>query len=241
MRLPVLRAAANPGIACALLLFAAGAAWTVTATAATAAVHVLEVRVIAVADGDSLTARDSNGVEHGIRLAAIDAPEHDQPYSRQSKDALATMVLGRPVRIEWVERDAYGRLVARLWVITGDAPCQSPGCPKTLDAGLAQLISGLAWHYKKYQGTQSEEDRHRYADAESEARARRIGLWQQAGSVPPWDWRHGLTAGPIKKSRHGICHAPDSPNYGSVRKFTSYPSLEACVASGGRLPKPPGG
>jgi endonuclease YncB( thermonuclease family) len=166
-----------------LLRFVASAACAVAAGQALAETHGLDVQVEAVADGDSLMVRDSNGVEHEVRLAAIDAPEHGQPYSRQSRDALSAIVLGRPVRIEWAERDGYGRLVARVWVIPGDAPCQSPGCPKTLDAGLAQLSSGLAWHYKKYQDEQSLEDRHRYADAEVEARARRIGRWAEPGSV----------------------------------------------------------
>lgn len=206
-----------------------------------AAPHSLEVRVVTVADGDSLSVRDSNGLIHEVRLAGIDAPEHDQPFSRQAKGGLADMVLGRDVRIEWSERDGYGRFVAKVWAIPRDAPCQSPGCPKTLDAGLAQVTAGLAWHYKKYQGDQAEEDRHRYADAETEARLRRTGLWQDADNVPPWDWRHGLASGPVKKSRRAICHAPDSPNYRSVRKFTSYATLEACLASGGRLPKPAGG
>lgn len=41
----------------------------------------------------------------------------------------------------------------------------------------------------------------------------------------------------VKKSRSGICHTPDSPYYGRTLHFTSYPSLEACLASGGRLPR----
>ena len=56
-------------------------------------------------------------------------------------------------------------------------PCAQPGelCPKTLDVNLAQLTVGLAWHYKEFAKEQSEEDRHRYAFAEQEARARRAG------------------------------------------------------------------
>jgi hypothetical protein len=41
----------------------------------------------------------------------------------------------------------------------------------------------------------------------------------------------------VKKSRSGICHTPDSPYYGRTLYFTSHPSLEACLASGGRLPR----
>ena len=223
--------------ASSLLLAALG----VFATAARAAPHVLDVHVVAVADGDSLTVRDSNGVTHEVRLAGIDAPEHGQPYSRQSKASLVRMALGQDARIEWSERDGYGRLVAKAWVAPADVSCLANSCPRTLDTGLAQVTTGLAWHYKKYERDQSEQDRHRYADAETEARARRLGLWQDPAAAPPWDWRHGLTNGPVKKSRGDICHAPGNPTYRTVRRFTSYPTVEACLASGGRLPKPSGG
>ena len=65
------------------------------------------------------------------------------------------------------------------------------GSPKTLDAGLAQLTVGVAWHYKQYAGEQSEEDRERYSFAEVEARARKAGLWRERDPVAPWDWRRG--------------------------------------------------
>lgn len=41
----------------------------------------------------------------------------------------------------------------------------------------------------------------------------------------------------IKKSTQGICHDQSSPSYKRTKKFTSYPSIEACIASGGVLPK----
>jgi endonuclease YncB( thermonuclease family) len=206
-----------------------------------AANGVLDVHVVAVADGDSLTVRDGNGLTHGVRLAAIDAPEHGQPYSDRSKGSLTRMALNKDVRLEWLERDGYGRLVAKLWVAPADAPCPAAPCPMTLDAGLAQITSGLAWHFKRYEQDQSLEDRHRYADAETEARARKLGLWRDPTAAPPWEWRRNLSSGPIKKSRSGVCHVPDSPTYPTVTRFRRYPTVEACLASGGRLPKGSGG
>jgi hypothetical protein len=41
----------------------------------------------------------------------------------------------------------------------------------------------------------------------------------------------------VKKSRSGICHAPNSRYYTQTQQFTAYSSVEACLASGGRLPK----
>jgi hypothetical protein len=64
------------------------------------------------------------------------------------------------------------------------------------------------------------------------------GLWSEPDPRPPSDWRHDDLGGRIKKATSsGICHAPGSASYKSVKKFTPYPTLEACLASGGRLPK----
>ena len=57
------------------------------------------------------------------------------------------------------------------------------------DAGLNQIQSGLAWHYKRYEREQSPEDRVAYARAEEKARAERRGLWRDPRPVPPWEFR----------------------------------------------------
>jgi len=202
--------------------------------------QVLDARVIAVADGDTITVLDGNHVQHRIRMAGIDAPEKEQPFGERSKQNLSRALFGKDVRIEWAKTDRYGRVVGKIWVAPADSPCNSSSCPKTLDAGLAQITVGLAWHYKQYQNEQSEEDRERYAFAEQEARAKKAGLWSQPDPIPPWDWRHGPADGPVKKSHSGICHAPGSSNYRSVTNFTAFQTLEACLGSGGRLPKQPG-
>jgi len=36
-----------------------------------------------------------------------------------------------------------------------------------------------------------------------------------------------------KKSRENVCHDATSPNYKTLKYFISYPSLEACLKSGG--------
>jgi endonuclease YncB( thermonuclease family) len=48
---------------------------------------------------------------------------------------------------------------------------------------------GLAWHFKRYAHEQGEEDRERYAFAEEETQARKVGLRRDREPVAPWDWR----------------------------------------------------
>lgn len=53
------------------------------------------------------------------------------------------------------------------------------------DVNIEQIKAGLAWHYKKYADEQPAEDRITYAQAEVEARAAKIGLWQDPNPTPP--------------------------------------------------------
>lgn len=151
---------------------------------------VLEGRVVGVADGDTLTVLDASQNQHKIRLMGIDAPEKGQPFGNRSKQHLSDLVFGAPVNVDWTKRDRYGRIIGRVWVAPKGACAKvAPGCPKTLDAGLAMIAAGLAWHYKQYEKEQTEEDRERYAFAEVEARAKKAGLWRGPTTVPPWEWR----------------------------------------------------
>lgn len=141
--------------------------------------------VVGVADGDTVTVLDAAMTQHKVRVAGIDAPEKAQPFGQRARQRMSTLVFGKEVRLEGDKRDRYGRTVSKIWV----SPPDCPRCPKTLDAGLAVLTSGLAWHYKKYQNEQSNEAGERYAFAENEARSKRAGLWTEADPVPPWEWR----------------------------------------------------
>ncbi len=145
----------------------------------------LSDRVSEVGDGATATVADNAGVRHKVRLAAIDAPESRQPWSKESRQHLSGMVLDKAVKVEWRKRDRYGRIVGKLTLIT--PPCAT--CTKTLDAGLAQLEAGLAWWDRETRREQSLSDQGYYEYAEFDAKARRIGLWQDPAPMPPWEWR----------------------------------------------------
>jgi len=123
--------------------------------------------------------------QHKIRIGGVDSPEKAQPYGQRSKQNMSALVFGKEVDVHWEKRDRYRRIVGKVMV----QPSDCPTCPKTLDAGLAQITMGLAWWYEKYAKDQSAEDAGRYEFAEHEARAKRAGLWADASPIPPWDWR----------------------------------------------------
>ena len=170
--------------------------WVSLLTGFVIAVHgyaradALAGRVVGVNDGDTITVLDLEKGQHKIRVAGIDAPEKGHPCGERAKENLSRLVFGRDVRVDWHKTDRYGRLIGTVWVASPEASCgRKADCPKTLDAGMAQLTVGLAWHYKKYAHEQDPQQRGQYAFAEEEARGKLAGLWRDPNPVPPWEWR----------------------------------------------------
>jgi endonuclease YncB( thermonuclease family) len=137
---------------------------------------VLEGRVVAITDGDTVKVLDERRTQHVIRLAGIDAPEQRMPFGQRSKQNLSDLVYGKYVVVEGKKNDRYGRLVGKV-LVSGH------------DANLAQIQAGMAWHYKEYQSEQSVRDRQIYSDAEEDAKSNRLGLWDDVDPVAPWAWR----------------------------------------------------
>ena len=69
-------------------------------TSLTVCADVLEGRVVAVADGDTITLPDANRQQHKIRLAGIDAPERAQPFGLRSKQHLAELAFGKDAKAD---------------------------------------------------------------------------------------------------------------------------------------------
>jgi endonuclease YncB( thermonuclease family) len=142
----------------------------------------IEGRVVAIADGDTITVLDADRVQHRIRLGGIDAPEKRQAFGTRSKQSLSDIVFNKAVTVETGKIDRYGREIGKILV-------------DGMDANLQQVQRGFAWHYKTYEREQSLSDRQLYDFAQSEAKAARRGLWQDAEPVAPWDWRKGRRGG----------------------------------------------
>jgi endonuclease YncB( thermonuclease family) len=151
----------------ALLIVCAPGAW---------AGETLSGRVVGVIDGDTVEVLMPSRQMVRVRLAEIDAPEHDQPWGGRAKQLLSGMVFGRSVRLEATTHDRYGRLVARIY--NGDR-----------DVNAEMVRRGGAWAYRQYLTDA------RLIGLETQARTAHLGLWSLPTSqtIPPWDWRHGAS------------------------------------------------
>lgn len=143
--------------------------------------------VIAVADGDTLTARCRTASGHDdftVRIAEIDAPEHGQAFGTQSRRHLAGACLRKRAVVGPRTTDAFGRIVAHV-------ECEGR------DAATEQLRAGMAWVFDAYVV-----DRGLYR-IEADARAARRGLWADRDAVAPWRWRRRARAHPRARPLRG--------------------------------------
>ena len=132
--------------------------------------QTLQGKVVRVADGDTITILDATNTQNKVRLNKIDAPEKSQAFGEVSRKHLASMVAGNVVNVDWEKKDKYGRILGDISI-------------GTTNVNLRMVQDGLAWHFKAFDNTPA------YAQAENEARAKKIGLWKDANPIPPWEFR----------------------------------------------------
>jgi len=169
-----------------------------------------EVHVI---DGDTLRVDGTT-----IRIFGIDAPEAGQKCRkpgdgtwRCGQAAIAAMegaVAKGDVTCGDRGKEVYGRTLG---------VCKVAG----LDLGRLMVKEGMAWAFRKYSTD--------YAETEDQARAARVGIWEQE-SETPWDYRakrweiaeqeapQGCPIkGNINRKGERIHHAPWSPWYAKTK------------------------
>jgi endonuclease YncB( thermonuclease family) len=190
-----------------------------------AVASVIAGRVVKVVDGDTIDILDRKSSHHRIRLKGIDAPERGQAFGIEATQSLAKLVTGREVNIEWNRVDDSNRIIGKVLL-------------DQQDICLEQIRAGMAWHFKRYQGEQSNDDRGVYNQVETEARSARRGLWTDVAPTEPWvvreHQRRGSSQGPeytrsdtavirdfkdklIRGNKRSmIYHWPGCPNYDDI-------------------------
>jgi len=139
--------------------------------------RTIEGQIVGITDGDTVKVLTAEKRLYIIRLAGIDAPEHNQDFGNRSKEYLSSLIYGQTVRIDATKIDKYGRTLGQIYF-------------GAKDINLEIVKAGLAWHYKKYEVEQTEKDRKLYADAEIQARKQKVGIWSMPHPTPPWEFRH---------------------------------------------------
>ena len=128
-------------------------------------------KVVAITDGDTFKLLTKDSILIKVRLANIDCPEKKQPYSFLAKQFVADAIFNKTVTINVLKKDKYRRYISN--VVYGDS----------LSLCHELVRNGLAWHYVKYSKDPI------LRNLEEEARAGKVGLWQDVNAIAPWEWR----------------------------------------------------
>lgn len=164
-----------------------------------------------------------------VRLHGIDAPElkqncRDERGASWSCGAWATRLVrqqfqGKSARCVPLDRDRYGRIVARCVV-------------EDLDAAEQIVLSGLAFAYRDYSDA--------YVVAEKKASSRRLGLHASQIQLP-WVYRAAGAAqrcwikGNISSSGEKIFHVPGQRAYSGTRINTKGGERWFCTSTEARI------
>jgi endonuclease YncB( thermonuclease family) len=131
-----------------------------------------------VSDGDTI-AVDCDGEKLKLRFCGIDAPESKQPLGAESKALLSKLVEGKQVIVRPMEQDRYDRTVAEVSVKVGNDEYAH-------NVNTEMVRTGMAYHYKQYSSNCP--SREAIAEAEDEARSKKIGVWS-GDYEKPWEYR----------------------------------------------------
>lgn len=129
--------------------------------------NILQGKVVAIADGDTITLLTADNKQVKIRLHGIDCPEKNQDFGTKAKQFTSNLVFGKIVKVVVTDTDRYGRSVGLVILPDG----------KVLNKEL--LKAGLAWHYKYYNKSQE------FAELEEQAKKDKIGIWSMDNAIAP--------------------------------------------------------
>jgi endonuclease YncB( thermonuclease family) len=136
----------------------------------TAVEEISSATVVAVSDGDTVTARE-NGLQLILHLDGVDAPELKQRFGSEAQAYLSELVANRMVTVRVRSRAPHGgESLARLEVAGADVSAM------ILQRGFARYCSRFA-------------DDPQLRRAEAEARKAGRGLWADPNAPAPWVYR----------------------------------------------------
>jgi micrococcal nuclease len=178
--------------------------------------RAIEVPVVKVCDGDGflthLESSDTPGesaddpkTRVAVRFGFIDAPEIGQPGGAEAREFLRSLISGKTVWIDILEKmdtgrstDAYGRLVVVPFLEQEYSACVFEASPAnrghlahrldrplvlTRNIELEMVLNGWAWVMERY----GPDDR--YLDALEDARRSKRGIWSRDDNVSPWRFK----------------------------------------------------
>ena len=132
-----------------------------------------KVKIARCYDGDTCSTDKEK-----IRLACIDAPELKQPFGKAYMDHLRGIIKDRPVKIDRINTDRFGRTIAILYISDRG---------KWQAVQSLQASSGTVWAFDRFKrNCPIWNSINREFQA---AQSKKIGLFADRQAIEPWIWR----------------------------------------------------
>jgi micrococcal nuclease len=96
-----------------------------------------------------------------------------QPHAAGATKELKTLILGKLVQVYLTGEKTYGREVCIIY-------------DQGMNINLEMVKRGYAWAYRRYLKRPYASE---FIDAEKYAREQKLGIWQEANPMPPWEFR----------------------------------------------------
>lgn len=190
----------------------------------------LPAKVIKISDGDTIMVLTEDKRVVRVRLFGVDTPEKGQERGKQAADFTKSIAALQNVDVQEMGVDRYGRLDGKVTLPDG----------KILNAEL--VTNGWAWVYRDYCKAAWEK-------LEAQARAKRVGLWQDKNPQAPWEWRREQREGgqkeePAKAKKEAavvayngnvssqVFHKPDCKYYDCEDCTKNFTNREAAIKAG---------
>jgi len=154
-----------------------------------AAIRTVTGTITKVSDGDTIHLTTPEQTKLKVRLYGIDAPETPkindrtrqvnivgQPYGEESKQALASKIMGKQVKLDILDIDKYRRMVGMVYL-------------DDRNINLEMIKEGHAEAFIEYL---KEPYKSEFLKAEKEGRVAKKGIWSLPDYERPRDFRKRL-------------------------------------------------
>lgn len=128
-------------------------------------------KVVGIKDGDTIVVLLKDKTQQTLRLAEVDCPESGQAFGKNAKQFTSNAVFGKEITFEKTDEDRWGRTIAKVYY------------DSELYLSAEIIKAGMGWWYYRYSDDES------LGELETQARANKIGLWQDANPIAPWEYR----------------------------------------------------
>lgn len=139
-------------------------------------------KVVNVIDGNTLEILTSDNETYKVLLKEIDCPEIDQSFGNEAKKLTEKILLKKKVTVIVSGKDRWGNRLVNITLSNGK------------DINQELLKKGYAWHNARLSSSSV------LKTLEANAKANRIGLWENENPTAPWIYRRQQTM-KIAKSR----------------------------------------